>query len=147
MKTITQNEFKNEVAPQSETEINRQCVKYAESLGFDAYRMNSGRVKVKGGWFYGQKKSTPDYLFNVHGCFVWFEGKKKDCKAEEHQSKRHQELKERGDYVICTDGYDEFIKHFDVVVRLCKGKRSLANLDKVLSPVIGGLCDCGKKYE
>lgn len=106
----------------SETEINKKCVDYVKGLRFRAYRMNSGKVKVRGGWMKLQEKSCPDYLFNVKGCWVWFEGKKSGKEASKAQAEHHEELKASGDYVICTDGYNEFIKQFNEVLKEIKSK-------------------------
>lgn len=121
-------EYKKQIAPESETDINRQCVKYVEGLGFDAYRMNAGRVKVKGGYFYGAKKSTPDYFFSIYGFVVWFEGKKTGKTANTEQVKRHKELRAKGDYVICTDDYDKFIHDFNCVEKLLRMRRNELSL-------------------
>lgn len=107
----------------SEAGINAEVVEFVRAKGYRVYRMNAGRVKVRGGWMRLAGKNCPDWLFNVQGFFVWFEGKKPGEKPTRAQAEHHRELESRGDFVICAGGLDEFEKQFLVVEKICRGLR------------------------
>lgn len=104
----------------SETEIKKEICDYVKRRGFRVYRMNAGSVKVRGGWMRLCDKNTPDNLFSVCGRFVWCEVKKKGLQATKEQAAHHEKLRADGHFVICADGMNDFIKQFDLIVKLIK---------------------------
>jgi Holliday junction resolvase len=90
--------------------IQKDIIKFCESLGGKVFRMNSGQVK------YNVKlspKGTPDLLAILPNRSLWIEVKKKDGKVSGVQKDMHKELTELGQCVIvarCIDDIMEVLK-------------------------------------
>lgn len=120
MKTV---EYKNQIeSGKTETQLNAECAAYVKGQGFPVYRTHAGKVKVRGGWMQLNPENTTDYIFDVYGSIVYFEGKKTGEKVSKEQRRKHEQLLNNGSLVICTDSLDLFIFQFNIAVKLCKGR-------------------------
>lgn len=79
----------------SETPIVAAILKALKSAGFWSFRINSGRVKVRGGMFSGAPAGTPDILVvvrpsppHVYGYLVGLEVKTNDKASKQEDSQK-----------------------------------------------------------
>jgi hypothetical protein len=94
-----------------ENAVQRDLIRHAqELLGVLAIRINSGRVKVRGGWMTLAPIGTPDLLFVLFGgrC-CWLECKTPAGKLSADQARMHAELRRRGHVVIVASSRVEFL--------------------------------------
>ena len=68
------------------SEITGPLVKMIRQMGILCERMNSGKVKVRGGWMQLHSPGTADILAFPHGRVVWMETK--DVKKDYHKEQR-----------------------------------------------------------
>lgn len=97
----------------TETEIQKEIIDYLKSIGFDVYRMNSGR---KGGITL-HTPGTPDLMAQRNGLTIWIEVKQPGKKPTKIQLKRHKEITENGFIVIVATSVEEtqkHLKHLDI---------------------------------
>ena len=88
--------------------------------GIFCERMNSGKVKVRGGWMQLHKKGTADILAFPHGRVVWLETKnvKKDYHKEQAEAQA-----EFGERVVALGHEYHVIRSVDEgleVINKCK---------------------------
>jgi hypothetical protein len=80
----------------SETsEITGPLVKMIRQIGILCERMNSGKVKVRGGWMQLHSPGTADILCFPRGRVVWFETKKIDGHTNPEQIENQDEFKRK----------------------------------------------------
>jgi hypothetical protein len=85
----------------SETAISRSISSGLESLGAIAIRVQSGLVKVRGGWMHLAPPGTPDRLFLLeNGCGLWLETKTPIGSLSTEQIAWHYEARKRGHNVF-----------------------------------------------
>lgn len=77
-------------------------------------RVNSGKVKVRGGWMTLAPPGTPDMLFLLlDGRCLWLECKTPAGKLSEVQRAMHETLRQRGHTVIVANSVDAFLAAVD----------------------------------
>lgn len=93
----------------SETsELTGPLVKMYQQAGAIAFRMNSGKVKVRGGWMQLAPNGTSDILvFPVSGPVTWVETKIKNGKQNEDQLEFELRVKMFGHRYILARTIDE----------------------------------------
>ena len=70
-------------------------VKMIGQMGIFCERMNSGKVKVKGGWMQLHKAGTADILAFPRGRVVWLETKTVDGRTNPEQVANQAEFREK----------------------------------------------------
>ena len=87
----------------TENQIQNEIIDYLTGCGFIVHRMQSGKVKVKGGWMKLCPEGTPD-LFAVgrNGKTVWIEVKTENGIVSDKQQEQICELIKRGQDVYVT---------------------------------------------
>ena len=85
----------------TENQIQNEIIEYLTCCGFIVHRMQSGKVKVKGGWMQLCPEGTPD-LFAVgrNGKTIWIEVKTKNGSVSDKQADQICELISRGQDVF-----------------------------------------------
>lgn len=68
--------------------------------GVIAYRIHSGKVKVRGGWMHLAPEGTPDIGCTVRGLAVYFECKSDDGEVSEEQRDWHARARRAGALVF-----------------------------------------------
>ena len=92
----------------TESDIQRQIIKYAESEGYLAFRMNAG--------FSGRYNTrlapvgTPDLAIAYPDGFIWVEVKQSTGKVSEAQQRMHERLRALGQTVVIAWCLDDFIE-------------------------------------
>jgi hypothetical protein len=72
----------------SETELKREIVQKLEKCGFWVERIQSGKVKVRGGWMYLASEGTPD--LHLVDLGAWLEVKTDDGEPSPEQVDWHK---------------------------------------------------------
>lgn len=78
----------------SEADIQRAILDAFRAMGVLAFRINSGKVRVRGGWYQGAPAGFPDVVVVVppHGRMLGLEVKDAKGATSEVQDKMHQDL-------------------------------------------------------
>ena len=95
-----------------ETDLSNQIKEYLELTGFKVLRLNSGKVKVRGGMMQLCPAGTPDLLahwFDGQILYVETKTEEKHSKVSSKQIEIHAELRERGFTVIVPKTYIEAV--------------------------------------
>lgn len=83
----------------AETAISRSIADSLEGLGYIVVRLQSGKVRVRGGWMQGNREGAPDRGVLVGGGRVcWLEVK--DQTAERLSQKKWRERAEKLGHVV-----------------------------------------------
>jgi hypothetical protein len=112
---------------ETETQISKRICDYVKGLGHRIYRMNAGRVKVKGGWFNLNEPGTPDLLIIAYGIPCFVEVKKQGEKPTETQQAYHEKLRDEKIYIFSCDSFRAFETHFGGFLYLAKTWRKAIN--------------------
>lgn len=95
-----------------ESDIQRECMRVLKEWGCQiVYRMNSGKVKVKGGWLQLAPEGTPDLLAFYGLFFLWVEVKQPGEHATPEQQAMHALLRSMGHVVIVVDNPAALFDH------------------------------------
>lgn len=95
----------------TEAAIQREIMQAARAMGHKAFRMNAGKVRVKGGFMELAEDGTPDLLIIMsRGRSLWVEVKKPGEEPAVVQRLRHRELRNMGHAVTVARSVEEFIK-------------------------------------
>jgi hypothetical protein len=102
----------------TESSISLSIRKALEKMGIPNYRVNSGRVRVRGGWMQGAKKGTPDILCHPlvrwapHWIRMpfWIEVKAPKGKLTKEQLDFGDEARKRGEGWICAESVDDVLR-------------------------------------
>lgn len=95
-----------------ESDIQREIVRMLRASGWLVYRMNSGKVKVRGGWIELAPIDTPDLLaFRTDMPVHWFECKTERGKLTAGQQQQHEILREYGHVVAVVRSIDDVVPY------------------------------------
>jgi hypothetical protein len=91
----------------------------AAKLGVVALRLNSGGMRVKGGYVHLLPPGTPDFLvLGAHGQCVWLEAKAPGKKLSKEQEEWRRKAARLGHVVELVDSLESVVKaikeHLDV---------------------------------
>lgn len=98
----------------SEAKIQRAILDAFAAMGVLAFRINSGRVKVRGGWYQGAPAGFPDVVVIVppSGRFLGLEVKDEDGELREAQRKTHDALCRAGAGVRTVRSVEEAVQTY-----------------------------------
>jgi hypothetical protein len=93
-----------------EAELQASIVSSLERLGYLVIRVQSGKVKVKGGWMQLAPEGTPDLHVMSPGLATWLETKVKDGKLRPSQVAWHERAKKGGHRVAVVRSVAEALQ-------------------------------------
>lgn len=96
----------------SETSVSASIKQYLDARHIWNIRINSGKVKVNGGWMQLAAEGTPDRLALFKGKSIWIEVKTIGGKLSAAQIEMHRRIISAGGFVIVAETLDEFITEF-----------------------------------
>lgn len=86
-----------------ETEISKAIGEQLNQLGVYNLRLNSGKVKVRGGWMHLCPEGTPDRLVLLNGRAIFVEVKQPGEKPTPEQIACHEEIRRHGGVVLVLE--------------------------------------------
>lgn len=97
-----------------ESQIQKEIITYLKEQKYKVHRVNSGKVKVNGGWMQLFEEGTPDILvFGYNSYILWIEVKKPGEVPTAIQNQRKAEYDELGhDHLVATS-LDDVINHLN----------------------------------
>lgn len=95
----------------TESAIQRDIVTAGRAMGAKVYRLNAGKVRVKGGFMELAEDGTPDLLTVwPRGRLLFVEVKRPKEQPTVIQKLRHRELRNMGHAVCTAHSVEEFIE-------------------------------------
>lgn len=92
----------------TETEVKKMGCDILRDNGYIVERLQSGKVKVKGGWMQLCDTGTPDtHIVGLKGFHFYWETKKPGGKPSKEQLLKKADYESRGFLVYITDSYEE----------------------------------------
>lgn len=94
----------------SENELQASIVSSLERLGHHVTRIQSGKVRVKGGWMQLAEEGTPDLVVrSPGGLTTWLETKVKDGRLRPAQLAWHERAKKGGHRVAIVRSINDAV--------------------------------------
>lgn len=87
----------------AETTLSKQIADQLDQLGIWHLRLNSGRVKVRGGWMHLCPEGTPDRVCLLEGRAVFIEVKVPGEQPTPEQIACHERIKQNGGIVLVIE--------------------------------------------
>lgn len=91
----------------SETIISKSIADYLNARGIYNLRVNSGRVRVRGGWMHCAPEGTPDRFFLMPGLWGGLEIKVPGEKPTAAQLEQHMRIRLAGGIVIVARSVED----------------------------------------
>ncbi len=110
----------------SETDIQRAILDALLAIGAFAFRVQAGKVKVRGGWMQLSTPGTPDIYVLVppHGRSLWLEVKTAKGEERESQLAWHTKARQRGAAVETVRSPEEAVATYLAAVEASSRKRA-----------------------
>lgn len=98
----------------SEATIQRAILDAFQAMGVLAFRINSGKVKTRGGWYQGAPAGFPDVLVVVPPLGRMLGIEVKDAKGETNpaQDRMHADMTRNGATVVTVRSVDEALRAY-----------------------------------
>lgn len=98
----------------AEADIQRAIIKAFEAMNVLAFRINSGKVKTRGGWYQGAPAGFPDILVVVppSGRFLGIEVKDTKGEVSAEQVRMHDALSRHGAAVRTCRSVEEAVRAY-----------------------------------
>lgn len=96
----------------SETQISKEIRDYLNKRGIYNLRLNSGKVRVRGGWMQLCDEGTPDRYCLFKGKSIFIETKVPGEKPTDEQLAAHDRIRRSGGIIIIAERLDDVIESF-----------------------------------